>query len=641
MQSVRFRGCPRVSVDRHAARVHRHRILELGRRMNRQGRLLGRKGSTVPVEPVLASLQARSVLRDRFGDSALLLYALEMRFGIDDVMTVGATAITDGPRDRKCDAVYIDRDTATAVIAQAYFSLTHRTEAPSNKAADLNTAVTWVFGGSAGQMPESLAAAAAELRQAVTDGEVETIELWYCHNLAESKNVGDELDRAAGTAKALLQRHFPDSLVEVRALEVGITRLGEWYQSVQSPILVADDIEIAIDGWFEETGADWTAICASVPATWLTALHQTYGDRLFSANVRGYMPSRRTARNINHNMETTAKEQPGQFWAFNNGITGLVHDYDAPPRHLPGEKLVLHGLAIINGAQTTGALSRASGPTLRDAAVLARFIRCDDDAIVDDLIRFNNSQNPIRASDFRSTDRHQDRLRREFAVVPNATYLGARRGGQQDRARRPSNLVPSDTAAQCLAAFHGDPAVAYHDLRGIWDRDEVYSKYFSDFTTAAHIVFVYSLLTSIQAAKASLVNRESAGGSAALASDEAEILSFFRQRGSQFLLMAAVSSSIEIFLGVPVANRFALSFGVRTSPAIGANYWHPTVEVILPFTHCLRADELKGSLRNRNRVEDAIAQFRASVRSTARSNEEVFQQFRSRVNILAGPAGLK
>jgi hypothetical protein len=482
-------------------------------------------------------------------------------------------------------------------------------------------------------MPESLAGAAVELRQAISDGEIETIDLWYCHNLPESKNVRDELDRAALTARALIELRDSDSPIEIRSLEVGSTQLGEWYQSVQSPILVGDDIEVEIDGWFEETGADWTAICASVPATWLTSLHDTYGDRLFSANVPGYMPSRRTARNISHNMEATARERPGQFWAFNNGITVPVHDYDAPQLHKPHEKLLLHGFAIINGAQTTGALSRSTGPNLADAAVLARFGACDDDAIVADLIRFNNSQNPIKASDFRSTDRQQDRLRKEFDAIPNALYLGARRGGQQDRARRPSNLVPSDTAAQCLASFQGDPAAAYHDLRGIWERDEVYSKYFSDITSAAHIVFVYSLLTSIQAAKAKLANRESAGGAAALASDEADILSFFRQRGSQFLLMAAVSNSIEIILGAPVANRFDLSFGMRTSPPVAAEYWKSTIEMILPFTNYLRADELKGSLGNPTRVAEVIAQFRAILRSTARSHAPIFEQFRSHVEI--------
>ncbi|MDP9419681.1 MAG: AIPR family protein [Actinomycetota bacterium] len=124
---------------------------------------------------------------------------------------------------------------------------------------------------------------------------------------------------------------------------------------------MSDELPVTVDGWFEEVGTGWTAICASVPALWLTELYDRYGDKLYSANVRGYMPSRRTAKNINYNMEQTARQRPGYFWAFNNGTTALVNDYSAPKSHGPHAKLILRGVAIVNGAQTTGALSRSKG----------------------------------------------------------------------------------------------------------------------------------------------------------------------------------------------------------------------------------------------------------------------------------------
>ncbi len=168
----------------------------------------------------------------------------------------------------------------------------------------------------------------------------------------------------------------------------------------------------------------------------------------------------------------------------------------------------LRGIAIVNGAQTTGALSRSGSTSLAEVSVLARFIKSDNDEIIDEIIRYNNSQNPIKPADFRSTDRHQERLRRQFKAIPDALYFGARRGGQEDRARRPSNLISSDTVAQALAAFHGQPGVAYHQLRSIWENDQTYSDYFSEVTTAPHIVFAYSLLTAIQRQKLELVQRE-------------------------------------------------------------------------------------------------------------------------------------
>jgi hypothetical protein len=476
-------------------------------------------------------------------------------------------------------------------------------------------------------MNDSLQAAAQELDQAIRAGEIGGIELWYCHNLPESPNVQEELNRAMTVAQRMVSEAHPGVEISVIALEVGAARLDEWYASVQNPILVADTLEVEVDGWFEEVGEDWTAVCVSVPATWLTTLHATYGDKLFSANVRGYMPSRKTAQNINHNIEETARDKAGRFWAYNNGVTALVHDYAIPQTDRRG-KLALTGIAIVNGAQTTGALSRSGSTALADAAVLCRFIKSDDDEIIDEIIRYNNSQNPIKPADFRSTDRQQERLRRQFKSIPDALYFGARRGGQQDRARRPSNLISSDTAAQSLAAFHGQPGVAYHGLRTIWENDQVYSDYFSELTTAPHIVFVYSLLMAIQHEKMDLVQRESRKQ---LAEDEREILAVFRQRGSQFLLLAAIGSCVEIVLARPIGNRFSLSFGGDVSPQVGSGLWKPVVEAVLPFANCLRADELKGSLRNQGRVEEALNAFRAIIRSTAKGNQAVFSEFANHV----------
>ena len=168
--------------------------------------------------------------------------------------------------------------------------------------------------------------------------------------------------------------------------------------------------------------------------------------------------------------------------------------------------------------------------------------------------------------------------------------------------------------------------MAYHSLRNIWENDELYSKYFSDFTSAEHIVFAYSLLVAIQEAKATLVQRSNSD-SDGLAEDETETLAFFRQRGSQFLLLGAIGSSLEGVLGRQIPDRFALSFGTGVSPEQARGLWKPVLEVLLPFAWCLKADELRGSLRNKSRVDDAITSFRSTVRSTARANQDVFQQF--------------
>ncbi|PSL57129.1 AIPR protein [Saccharothrix carnea] len=573
------------------------------------------------------AFQARSDLQG-FSPNGLVLFALELRFGIDDIAAVAATALTDGASDHKCDAVYIDTESRTAVIVQGYVSANAgRASAPSNKASDLNIAASWILGNERpAYLGSALRTAAEELDEAIRRGEIDSVELWYCHNLPESQNVALELERAARSAKALLVQRYPDVQIEARYLEVGRALLQEWYISTQSAILVSDDLEVPATGWFLEEGDGWKAVCTSVPAIWLHDLHKKHEDRLFSANVRGYMPSRRAAQNINFGIEKTASTQPGRFWAFNNGVTALVHKFEVDEER---SLLQLSGIAVVNGAQTTGALARVARAQLVGAKVMIRFVQATDPALVESVIRFNNSQNPIKPSDFRSGDRHQDRLRREFEKIPDVTYLGARRGGPDDRARRPSNLIPSDTAAQALAAFHQDPGTAYHDLRSIWESDEVYSRYFSEHTSATHLVFCYSLWRAVAEAKAALT----AMSEESLTSDDKEMLEYLRKRGSLHLLVAAVAAAAESFLGRAIADSFKLSFSLNVSPTTAVTYWAPLVDALLPFAPLQLGTVFEnGGLRRRDNVSAAISSFRAIVNSTRRANAQTFEEFRLRVS---------
>lgn len=425
---------------------------------------------------------------------------------------------------------------------------------------------------------------------------------------------------------ALVKMHYPGKDVVIRSLEVGRSRLDDWYRSTQTAILITDDLRVPATAWFVESGDGWNAVCTSVPAAWLHGLYKKHQDHLFSANVRGYMPSRRQARNINFGIESTAREEPGRFWAFNNGVTALVNELH--PEEAT-KTLTVSGFTIVNGAQTTGALGHVDEASLGGAKVMIRFVQATNPALVEKVIRYNNSQNPIQPSDFRSSDRTQDRLRAEFRKIPDVTYLGARRGGPDDRARRPSNLISSDTAAQALAAFHQDPATAYHDLRNIWESDEVYARYFGDHTSAEHIVFCYSLWRRVTETKAELRSLPEEQQT----NYDKEALEYLQERGSLHLLVAAIAGAAEVYLGRPLNDSFALSFDNVTSPAVATTYWSPLVEALIPFAagQLGIVFEKGGGLRRKEVVTSAISAFRAVALSTRRANANVFDEFSKRV----------
>jgi len=56
-------------------------------------------------------------LVELYGDNSLLLYALQLRYDIEDIIAVASDALTDGSDDKKCDLIYIDHDSGFAVVA--------------------------------------------------------------------------------------------------------------------------------------------------------------------------------------------------------------------------------------------------------------------------------------------------------------------------------------------------------------------------------------------------------------------------------------------------------------------------------------------------------------------------------------------
>ncbi len=119
---------------------------------------------------------------EKYGVDALLLFALQLRFSIEDIDLVASTSLTEGGDDKKADLVYIDSETGYVIIAQTYIAVKVtgkngelKKEAQSNKASDLNTAISWLLARPIGEVPENLRSHAEELRQALSDHKKGTV----------------------------------------------------------------------------------------------------------------------------------------------------------------------------------------------------------------------------------------------------------------------------------------------------------------------------------------------------------------------------------------------------------------------------------------------------------------------------------
>lgn len=46
-------------------------------------------------------------------DDSIGIFAIQLRFNLDDIKTIAAEAITGGGNDRKCDVLHIDKEMAS------------------------------------------------------------------------------------------------------------------------------------------------------------------------------------------------------------------------------------------------------------------------------------------------------------------------------------------------------------------------------------------------------------------------------------------------------------------------------------------------------------------------------------------------
>ncbi|HZN70114.1 MAG TPA: AIPR family protein [Micromonosporaceae bacterium] len=591
------------------------------------------------VEQVLA---ARTDL-DQYGSNKRLLFAAELILQIDDIHAVAGTSLTDGSGDRSCDFVHIDRPRGLVVLAQAYNTDSPtRRSVPVGKVGDLYEAVQTVLGGTASGLPVSLGSAITDVHASINEGAVRKIEIWFVNNLDDQPQLRtqmrEKLDGLADAARSALTTKFPDVAadIDVEAVELSRPALAEWFRSYQTPILVTDTIAVPATDFMIERGPGWTAYLTSVPMEWLKQQFWAYGDRLFSGNVRGYLGKINAPGNINNGIRTTLREEPDNFWIYNNGVTALVNavevrEYGVGVEHRnSAEDLVITGLSIVNGAQTTGALHQSAElGSIDPARVMIRFIECADPTVIGKIIRYNNRQNLTLPADFRSNDPVQRRLVGEFAEIGVSGYSGGRRGGAEDSIRRTAaDEVSATEAARAVVAFHGDPGTAYFEPGAVWARGDLYHHYFNEATTARHLLLCWGLARAIDERRQELRQQSD------LSPSKQAQLEYLNRRGSTMLLIAAVAGCLDAVIDRCPTDRFRLRCGEKAGLADAVDLWRRVVAAVGPGLDRLSpvlVDARK--LRRREEVDAVVKAFREVVSPWLSDNDDIRAVLAERVEV--------
>ena len=211
-----------------------------------------------------------------------------------------------------------------------------------------------------------------------------------------------------------------------------------------------------------------TLVCV-IKANQLTNLYEKEGDALFAHNIRTFLGR----KSLNRGIIDTASQAPADFFYFNNGISAICTNLTIEETSKKAVALASK-FQIINGAQTVGSLAKSS--TTTDCYVLLRVTEGEsvstEKGFNGNIIKCNNTQNIVKASDFRSNDPVQqwleDRFRRQRTsgnAIPQITYQRKRSGKRVPSGRVPLSI---EDLAKIRYTWLYEPTRCIADPKSLW-----------------------------------------------------------------------------------------------------------------------------------------------------------------------------
>ena len=211
-------------------------------------------------------------------------------------------------------------------------------------------------------------------------------------------------------------------------------------------------------------------------------------NRLFNANVRAAL----TTGKVNPKIQETAasdSESP-MFLYYNNGVTATCSEMTVNKNSISTKNL-----QVINGAQTVAALGKAlRRKANQNVRVLIRIIETNDNyrnksAVADKITRYQNTQNPVKASDFFSNEPFQQWISEKFDDLsgkngfPQIWYEHKRgmRTGQSTAGRKKLTM---EQLATLRYACVEDAPFTYKYAKDIWNGENNNENYWKAFGRA-------------------------------------------------------------------------------------------------------------------------------------------------------------
>ncbi|MBW4090042.1 MAG: AIPR family protein [Proteobacteria bacterium] len=221
-----------------------------------------------------------------------------------------------------------------------------------------------------------------------------------------------------------------------------------------------------------QTKAPYQAFYGQVAASDVAQWGAKWRHRIFSKNIRSFLGAN-TA--VNEGIADSIRKTPNQFWYLNNGITALCSSITK--RAVGGNSreagtFECQGVAIVNGAQTVGAiteLSDSAAEQLATARVPIRIISLEGcpPEFANDVTRATNTQNRVDSRNFVALDPEQGRIRSELLV--DGIDYEYRQGEGEPNGEKRFGLVDATVALACSTSSPDLSVQAKREISKLWE----------------------------------------------------------------------------------------------------------------------------------------------------------------------------
>lgn len=468
----------------------------------------------------------------------------------------------DGGNDKDIDLFYVDQQSERVLVGQLKFNAKGQYRGKKNELLALIHTSDWLKDPVSLERDgrSDLAAAAHDYVDAIGRGF--SVEYIYAYCGPANKDVDD----AARQFNVNEAGNVPSRSCRIVHL---VNLSAEHDERInQSTRISGVRLKCDITKSFEEKGGFGIAFVTTLSGTQLRQLYIDHADRLFDRNVRLFLGARKGGVNAGIRETIDSLNDRTNFWAYNNGVTFVCDSYD-----LTSDHVILNNFSIVNGCQTTVTIGNSTPTSVKKVRILARFIAAPERAI-DSIIRYTNSQNPIRLWDLTAQDKLQKRIKRELGALPQPFLYILRKGEtrrlsatERAKYRRAGSgalcAIPHDLAAQYLAAFRGLPSLAYKEKGRVFSSH--YDDVFPDQIRAEEVVLVWQA-ASVAAA---LVKKEL---EQAVQDENGSRVSVLK-RGAKFFVLAAMAVILHERNGKTFLNKLKAEVAVsKTTESRLKNY---------------------------------------------------------------------